>query len=109
MEAKLYSKIYSYINDMLTQLNADNTLNATKPQEEQEDDLWLFIFPKSGSIDKCTVFASGESYYVRFMAKGLRDTEIKSTRANICKVITTWACREFASFEEAEKNIYIGY
>ena len=109
MKAKLYSKIYSYINAQLLQLNADNTLNAIKTQNEQEDDLWLFIFPKSGSMDKCTVFASGESYYVRFLVKGLQDTEIQSTRENICKVIANWGCKEFASLEEAKGNIYLGY
>ena len=109
MKAKLYSKIYSYINAQLLQLNADNTLNAIKTQNEQEDDLWLFIFPKSGSMDKCTIFASGESYYVRFLVKGLQDTEIQSTRENICKVITSWGCKEFTSLEEAKENIYLGY
>lgn len=109
MKVKLYSKIYSYINAQLLQLNADNTLNAIKPQDEREDDLWLFVFPKTGSIDKCTIFASGESYYVRFLAKELQDTEIKSTRANICKVIANWGCKEFTSLEEAKENIYLGY
>ena len=94
MKAKLYSKIYSYINAQLLQLNSDNTLNAIKTQNEQEDDLWLFIFPKSGSMDKCTIFASGESYYVRFLVKGLQDTEIQSTRENICKVIANSRCKE---------------
>ena len=109
MKAKLYSKIYSYINAQLLQLNADNTLNAIKTQDEREDDLWLFVFPKSGSMDKCTIFASGESYYVRFLVKGLQDTEIQSTRENICKVIANWGCKEFTSLEEAKENIYIVY